>query len=286
MNRLYITLTTLLLLQALLFVSCDELSTKPKLLFSSGFEDNVHIGKVIEGYQFIEGKDLQTGFSWPIDILGARESALHCIDDYGGKAVMADIRTVIGHNGKETKALYNLQNFEKEATQCPYEILDIVDGKQDLYIKYWIKLDSQSLHQKDKWRTFFEWKSKDYAEGEGFRLISFIYTDEDGNPYWHWQGDADPQHAIWEIDNKSVPVPEEEWFLTEFFWHWSNGQDGRAIWKVNGQLVADYRGPTTRNNKAIDFIMLTQIYGDANPKYQWIDDIEIWDSPPDDWNIH
>jgi hypothetical protein len=27
--------------------------------------------------------------------------------------------------------------------------------------------------------------------------------------------------------------------------------------------------------------MITQIYGNANPKYQWIDDIEIWDGIPE-----
>jgi hypothetical protein len=129
---------------------------------------------------------------------------------------------------------------------------------------------------------FFEWKTKDYAAGTGFRLIAFIYTDQLGNPYWHWQGDADPETPIWEIDNTTVPVPINEWFLTEFYWHWSEGESGRALWKVNGRVIGDHYGPTTRNAKPIDFIMLTQIYGDANPKYQWVDDIEIWDCYHDD----
>jgi hypothetical protein len=136
------------------------------------------------------------------------------------------------------------------------------------------------LSQPDSWRTFFEWKSKDYASGEGFRLIAFIYSDAQGNPYWHWQGDANPESPMWEIDNNTVPVPVDEWFLTEFYWHWSEGEDGQALWKVNGQVIGDHYGPTTRNSKPIDFIMLSQIYGNANPKYQWVDDIEIWDGIP------
>ncbi len=28
--------------------------------------------------------------------------------------------------------------------------------------------------------------------------------------------------------------------------------------------------------------MIGQIYGDSNPKYQWIDDIEIWNTLPTD----
>ncbi len=76
-------------------------------------------------------------------------------------------------------------------------------------------------------------------------------------------------------------MPLDEWFLTEFYWHWSEGDDGRALWRINGEVVGDHFGPTTRNHQPIDFIMLTQIYGNANPKYQWIDDIEIWDTLPD-----
>lgn len=252
----------------------------PQLLFSSGFEDGVFLATLEDGYQSIQGTDTETGFSWPIDILGASGSALHYIDDDNYQAIGSEIQTVVGHNGNQTKALYNFEQYDIGVTQCPYEILEITEGTKDLYIRYWIKMDSASLTQPNMWRAFFEWKTEDYATGDGFRLIAFIYTDDNGNPYWHWQGDQNPSTPIWEIDNKNVPVPGDEWFLTEFYWHWSEGDDGRALWKINGQIIGDHHGPTTRNSKPIDFIMLTQIYGDANPKYQWVDDIEIWDEIP------
>jgi hypothetical protein len=61
-----------------------------------------------------------------------------------------------------------------------------------------------------------------------------------------------------------------------------------ALWKINGKVVKDYLGPTAAEpnlapalpTKGVEFIMLTQIYGDSNPKHQWIDDIEIWDGIP------
>ena len=272
----------------LINISCHKKSDKePKLLFKSGFETGVYIDNTAyygsEDYRFIKGTDQETGFTWPIDILGANESALHYIDDDNHQAVRAEIQRVIGHDGTYTNALYNIENYDLGVTQCPYEILNIQEGKADLYIKYWIKLDSASLFQPDMWRTFFEYKTKDYgaAQSNGFRLIAFIYADNDRIPYWHWQGDKDPQHPVWEIDNRTVPVPINKWFLTEFYWHWSNGNDGRALWKVNGQVIGDHHGPTTRNSKPIDFIILTQIYGNKNPKYQWIDDIEIWDGLPE-----
>ena len=287
MKKTEFTLAILLLLSIL---SCNkETPSEPstsgsKLLFSSGFEEDVHISTNVveysEDYRFIEGVDKKTGFSWPINILGASESALHYVDDNNLQAIKSEIKTVIGHNGKSTKALYSIEHYDLGVTQCPYEILNITEGNKDLYIKYWIKVDSSSITQSDMWRTFFEWKTKDYAKGTGFRLISFIYTDKDGKPYWHWQGDANPTNPIWEIDNRSEPVPINKWFLTEFYWHWSEGNDGRALWKINGKVIGDHYGPTTQNSKPIDFIMLTQIYGNVSPKYQWIDDIEIWDGLP------
>jgi hypothetical protein len=274
---------------AILTLSCHKESSehkKAELLFKSGFESGVYIDQTAyqnsEDYRFIRGRDNETGFEWPISILGADESALHYVDDDNHQAVNAEIQTVTGHNGNLTKALYNVENYNTGVTQCPYEILNIRQGKKDLYIKYWIKMDSAGLVQTNMWRTFFEYKTKDYANNEGFRLIAFVYTDNDGIPYWHWQGDADPQNPVWEIDNRDIPVPLNQWFLTEFYWHWSNGNDGRALWKINGEIVGDHHGATTRNNKPIDFIMLTQIYGNANPKHQWVDDIEIWSGLPDE----
>ncbi len=258
------------------------------LLFKSGFENGVYIDdKLIEDaqdYRIIRGSDVSP-FSWPINILGAKESGLHYVFDDNQKAVSSIIETTTGHDGSPTKALYQQENYQlddSDDTQCPYEILDITDGAKDLYIRYWVKLDSESItkHQNDLWRTFFEYKTKDYDEGTGFRLISFIDTDEDGIPYWHWQGDETSEKSIWEIKNKKIPVPLDEWFLTEFYWHWSENEDGQALWKVNNQIVGNHFGPTTRNSKPIDFIMLFQIYGTSNPKHQWIDDIEIWDTIP------
>ncbi len=273
------------LLAALFVSACQPTSAEPprkpaKLLFSSGFE-GVTLEPLKDGYQTITGTDSATGYRWPITVLAASNSGLHLINHDNQQALHNEIQTVTGHNGRPTRALFSVENYEhRDDTQSPYEILDITDGRRDLYIRYWIKLDRSSLTKPNMWRSFFEWKTKGYANGSGFRLISFIYTDDDGKPYWVWQGDRDPEHPIWEIKNRKIPVPMGKWFLTEFYWHWSEGRDGRALWRINGQVVGDHTGPTTRNRKPVDFIMLTQIYGNANPKHQWVDDIEIWDGLP------
>ena len=271
-------------------------TTAPALLFSSGFENNVYIDPNpvygSEDYDFIRGTDNTTGFSWPIDILGASESALHRVA--GDGELTSEIQTVDDGNGALTKALYNHEKSRKHGdTQLTYEILNITQGKTDLYVKYRMKIDSNMLGTINKWRALFEYKTKDYKDpgegGTGYRLIAFIYTDMQGRASWHFQGDKDSQNSIWECDtltptpqcnNTNVPVITDEWFTTEYYWHWSNDDDGYVVWKINGEIVGEHHGPTTRNDNPIDFILLTQLYGDVTPKYQWIDDIEIWDGLP------
>ena len=268
------------------------------ILFKSGFEDGVYIDPVLveysEDYDFIRGVDSQTGFSWPIDILGANESALHRVADDDNTALKSEIKTVEGYNGQSTKAMYNEETHrEKGDTQLTYEILDITEGKSDLYVRYRMKIDSNMLGTINKWRALFEYKTKDYKDpgkgGTGFRLIAFIYTNNQGRASWHFQGDKDSSSPIWECDtlkltpecnNEFVPVITDEWFLTEYYWHWSNENDGYVVWKINGKIVGEHHGPTTRNNNAIDFILLTQLYGNVTPKHQWIDDLEIRDGLP------
>jgi len=108
----------------LLIFSCkenDSQNTEPKLLFKSGFENDVSIipNPDINNSDFdvITGKDNETGFSWPISILGAGDQGgLHYIDDDNRQAVYSELQTVIGHNGNETKALYSQENYANNAT--------------------------------------------------------------------------------------------------------------------------------------------------------------------------
>ncbi len=277
--------------------------TAQTLLFKSGFEKEVYLDSNFvdeDGFsaeQWIYGTDEETGFSWPIQVLGGT-GRLHLIGYDEHNAIKNNLKTIIGHTGDSTKVLEMYQPYiaADGIGQCPYSINDITEGRSDLYIKFWIKISAdwlETIGTRGSWRTFFEWKTKDYHLGTGFRLISYIYSDKGSNvPYWHWQGDANPQLPVWEIDNKDIPVPIGEWFETEFYWHWSEDNNGRALWKVNGKVVGDHYGPTTRNSKPIDFIMLTQIYGITDDgdtsisKLQWIDDIEIWDSIPSSTSVN
>ena len=303
LNILYLFIHQILFAQPnIILLPIDDINIpikkEAKLLFKSGFDDNVFIDpklvKYNEDYDYIRGTDKITGFSWPINILGAKESALHRVSDDDNTALFSEIQTVEGYNGKATKAIYNEETHRENGdTQLTYEILDITEGKSDLYIRYRMKIDSNMIGTTNKWRALFEYKTKDYKDpgkgGTGFRLIAFIYTDKDGKASWHFQGDKDSDHPIWECDtlklskecnNQFVPVVMDDWFTTEYYWHWSNYNDGYVVWKINGKIVGEHHGPTTRHDNPIDFILFIQLYGNVTPKHQWIDDIEIWDGIP------
>jgi len=270
-------------------------TTMPKPLFSSGFEDGTYIDSEVsesyKDYTYIKGKDKETGFSWPINIFGSNQSALHHIDDDGLQAVSANLVSVIGHKNKTTKVLHLKQNYAAGlSTQYPYGIYDIKEGPKDVYVSYWMKIDGNMIGKPNTWRSLFEYKTKNYDNnGGGFGLEAYVYTDLNGKPSWHLQGGKNSEHPLWSCDtltptaeckNKEIPVITNQWFHTEYYWHWSEGDDGFIQWKINGEVVGEHHGATTLNSDALNFILLTQISGNSNPKEQWIDDIEIWSGLP------
>jgi hypothetical protein len=255
-------------------------SNSPNLLFSSGFE-GIHISEPKDGYQFITGEDVNTGYSWPIQILGSNFSGIHRINDDNGKAVKNKLEVINGPNGDKTTALFQAVAYDVQVTQTPLQINNITENPKELYISYWMKTDSTSFNGKDTWRAIWEYKTKNYASYKnGFRMIAFMATDYEGKPYWLFQGDTSPQDPIWQTENYTVPLILNEWFKVEYYIKWSTKKDGYASMKVNGQLIGEHHGATTSNSDELDFIMLTQVYGNSHPMHQWVDDIEIWDGLP------
>jgi len=250
-------LTKILPLLLLLLHGCGTSSNNTKvnnqtntsiLLFSSGFEDGTYIDSEVSeidaDHVYIRGKDKETGYTWPINILGSTQSALHHIDDDGLQAVSANLVSVMGHNNKTTKALHLKQNYiAGVSTQYPYGIYDIKEGKKDIYISYWMKIDGNMIGESNKWRSLLEYKTKDYDEfnknSTGFSLESYVYTDLNGKPSWHLQGGQNPKYPLWSCDtltptaecnNKDIPVIINEWFHTDI------GARGTMV-SSNGKLM-------------------------------------------------
>ncbi len=258
----------------------DGVTIKSQLLFSSGFESDTYLNDIQHDYQVISGIDNETGFSWPIEILGSDFSGIHRINDDNGKAITNRLEKVDGPMGNTTTTLYQEVTYDVRVTQTPYQINNLKDNPKELSMSYWMKTDTLSLLGKDQWRAIWEYKTKQYAQNKGFRMIAFMTKDIHGRPLWIFQGDRNPQEPIWQVENYDIPLIKGEWFKVEFYIKWDVGEDGYASMKINDQLIGEHFGPTTYNNDPMDFIMLTQVYGNSFPMYQWIDDIEIWNGRP------
>jgi len=260
-----------------------------KLLFKSGFEDGVALGELYNDgggtwYQKLLGGDV-AGYSWPIEIWNGQGAFQVLVDSSvnSEEYIHNEIITMEGHDGTPSKVMHcKIFKADKEWTQDPYIVEDAVENG-DLYVKYWLKFPD-NLPDKlgdgtkdDGWCTFFEWKtSGDY------RIAAYVYVEKDGKPYWYAHGDNvakdnyGPYKEFWYEENKQIPVPENEWFLVEFFFHRSTGGDGRFWWAVNKNVIVDHHGPN-KIEKHINRLMLFTVYAGQYPFEQWVDDIEIRD---------
>ena len=279
------------------------------LLFKSGFEGNVAMAPMstafnrTSSYQNLTGTDV-SGYSWPMQIRSSNRASLHHIINVGSNPPppVSDlneyfdthIETVKGRDGLPTRALYqSLIQKASRITQSWYEVYyssPSAISDRDVYIKYWMKFpgDLKESMGPDNWRSVFFWKTSD----NDYRIEAYIYTNHsinaDGTPFWHIHGDrfatiGGEYEKDWEVNNMDIAVPIGEWFLVEFFWHRSTGNDGRFFWAVNGHVIADHRGPNFGDyNKRINRVSPFGIYTTPAiyPARQWIDDVEVWDGFP------
>ncbi len=264
----------------------ESASSDSGLLFKSGFETGVRLEEPIsdEGgvwWQQITGSDVE-GFSWPININGG-EGELQLIVDYDkniNNYIVNSIESVLDKKGNPTMALHQvIKNKQRDDSQDPYIIYTDNKEVEDLYIKYSLRFpeDTIELLGDDGWAALTEFKTT-----EDYRLALYIYQ-EDGELYWYVHGDNvvldnHQYEEFWYVENREVPVPLGEWFDMEIFWHRSEEGDGRVLWKVDSETVADYHGQT-KIKDPINAIMVFTNYA-SNPFHQWIDNVEIRDNIP------
>ncbi len=267
---------------------------KPSLLFKSGFENGVVLEDPFtqgggDWEQHIVGSDVP-GYAWPMRVWGYPGHLQVLVDGSldVGKYLENRIVTTVGHDGQLTRALHMVQHQKAEEwTQDPYIIVnedqngnngDLAENS-DLYISYWMKypVDLAARIGPDGWFAFMEWKTCCNED----RIALYVYRDFEGPLYWYVQNDNEtddtPLHVIyWDEESRTVPVPVGDWFHVEVFLHRSAGQDGRLVWAIDGQTVADHHGPNMHTHLFNRFMPFT-LYTIAQSADIWIDDVEIWD---------
>jgi len=291
-------------------------ATHAKLLFKTNFGEGVSLGPVRNfssggAWQDLVGTDKETGFSFPIKALQADFTGIQLVTFEKAdpatisKNMEITIRNVPGPSGvKVNELMHNVllkgigvSPKDKGHTQAPFMIKrshksgDITD----LYISYWYKFQKDLAEKLDintssgNWRCLFEFKTGGYLDtwkGD-FRFSLGVLKDTNKKLFWRTHGDNGangpwPKEEYWLEKNTSVPIPIDEWFLFEVFWHRSKADDGRFWAAANGQVIVDHKGKTMgKFNLPINRIMVANPYsGGAAPVESHITKIEIWDSFP------
>lgn len=224
-----------------------------------------------------------------------------------GKSMTNAIRTTTGPRGRRTRALHSVivhgpngqDSIGKAATQNSLQLLPVAEAG-DLYLSFWIRFQPDLLRQMRNlpsgpgvdgggtWRAFFEWKTGSPGKDDGdYRVAAHVLTYGQETAYWSVSGDnvaggGYPPVNVWQVEARKGPaVPAGRWFKFETFWHRSSDDDGRIWMAVDGQVIADRRGPNTGAAcLGINRILWNLYSGSRLPISQWLDDLQIWDGFP------
>ena len=287
-----------------------------KLLFQSNFGSGVSLGVPTNFYpsgsgtgawQYITGKDKETGYTWPITALGATFSGIQLITNDPvtastiGNYISNEIRPVLGPKGKSVNEIF--QNVKIKgpvgtaSSQTPFLIQRpwTIGDVNGLYITYWFKYPADLTSKLDSsvssgnWRVQFEFKTGGYNNtyAGDYRIVTNVMKDTDGTLYWMTKADNQangpwPRVDYWREDNHAVPIPLDKWFKYEVFWKRSSGSDGRFWAAVNGEEIVDHRGANMGNyDLPITRIIVNNTYsgGYANVESH-LTGLELWDGFP------
>jgi hypothetical protein len=312
------------------YFNLNQIRVSRGLLFSSGFENASALNPPTQSncwstgcWQYMVGTDATTGFAWPPSIWGGNSGGFQLLADASvnagsiGTYMFNQIRTVTGHTGSPTSALYSQISQSGccgtggqggGVTQDPYIITPggtTVAQQGDLYIRFWLMFQSNlasilSSPVTGSSRAVFEFKTGTGGGDNGdLRLFAELvnwYPQPNGPLQWFVGldnvagGFPNQRVTYWQTNTANTfPIPvEPAWLKFEVFWHRSSGADGRVWVAVNGQVIADHYGANIGvNNNPINRIFLSQLYTTSPyPVYQYVDDVEIWNSFPLDASPH
>jgi hypothetical protein len=266
------------------------------LLFKSSFNYNVIVDKTVEWNHHLSGTDTVTNYTFPDDLPGDfNEHFFNYVVgdmDHYYEYANAEIVNTIGYDESPTNALY-IEFIKDDTNFVSYSRVQYVMYGDSLsgnpvermnqgYVKYKIKTHIDHSDNESDWRLPIEWKDID---DDGFRMGLYIYDTNTPTPYWVAKGqymiDGELGDDVWQFDNYSDPVIEDEWFELEVYWYGHPNPDlGKFKVAINGKILFDITNQTKdpdQPDKAFYF-MPFKVYGAVG--YSWITDFEYRDIPP------
>ena len=282
---------------------------EPKgLLFRSGFEEGVQLEpprlEFRQWRQYLRGGD--AGFDWSAAFPARLANFQYLVYDSDAAEpsglkdfVDTRIETLSGRRGQTTRALYQeVRRRGGAATQNDFILFDWDTSRTQGYLRYWVKLQpdlERIMPSPGMWRLLTEWKETPSLPGHllDFQYRWGFYVSRVAQPQFSglaWKLEASRTEpnvpgfsTDWAKWNYSVAVPKGEWFSLEVEWL-NHQENGRLAVRVNGQAIAEHKGQTQRaqgQGKLYVFMVYTGSEStDIGPAYQWVDDVELWETPP------
>lgn len=284
-------------------------SSPPKppegLIFSSGFEEGVYLDKPTIGadqwVQYMRGGD--KNYDWIEDLPSGYEGSNKFFygvrSDYDpSNYVETRIDDVVGHDGSPTRALYmavkDIHGGAEANARNQYDTTIKNNVLEEAYVRYRIKLQpnlKEVMAVPWGWRFLMEWFETAPQE---YGWVDYIFTigirmDDENRLFWKMNGKEKQVPGGTYVDQWSEksydPSPESiagKWALLEVYWKRSTGDDGVVQLSINGVTVLEHLG---RNKKDSSLALwnIFKIYAspsviNAGVNYQWIDDVELYET--------
>ena len=283
------------LLLTLISISLLNAQKTSNLLFKSSF-DNIIVDKTVEWNHHLSGTDSVTNFTFPNDLPGDYTEhffnyVVGDLENYFEYA-NAEITNTIGYDGNQTNALY-IEFIKDDPDFISYSRVqyvmygdnssnDPVQRMNQGYVKYKIKTHLDHNDLESDWRIPIEWKDMD---DDGFRVGLYIYDTNTPSPYWVVKGqymiNGELGDDVWEFQNYTIPVIEDEWFDLEVYWYGHPDPNlGKLKVAINDQVLFDVTNQTKDPNQPnkMFYFMPFKVYGAVG--YSWITDFEYRNIPP------
>jgi hypothetical protein len=270
----------------ILFILPANAGSQPQLLFKSGFEDNTRINR-----QYLEGTDHSTGYNW--DDIKKNVQYLdkaNFWDEYGTYKIIDG--ATLGRNGK----VVHLNAYPPNGKRSQYCLKFDQDESWtfEYTFKYWMYISESFIGMRNvdpDWlgnAMIFEWKPRNL----GNNMRGHIHWKVENNQ-WFWTyrteninlNNRNDRYDMTYVENRSIGVPLGEWFYVEIYLKEGDSNNGRIVYRLNGQTVFDIPHSTyvSSNPQKLRDPCPFKLYWFEPRHHNFVDDISYYHDDLEIW---